>query len=297
MAVYIDTRIDAATRKYALLGARLAHTWSPQIHNSLFGARGLNAVYLPLPVEGHALADAVEVLRQSFQGFNVTIPYKEAVVPMLDELDATASACRAVNTVSVGEDGGLTGYNTDGVGLTRALEEAWIGLGGIDALIVGGGGAARVAAYELLRRESRVTLGVREPARAERLVADLSGQWRDGAARLQLISLETLESEARGSGDLRYDLLLNGTPVGMFPNDEDCPVSEAVIARCEAVFDAVYNPPETRLLALARAHGLKCAGGFGMLFYQAVEAQRVWLGGVPHTRAQREIRKALEQML
>ena len=100
-AAHIDTRIDAATRKFALLGARLPYTWSPQIHNTLFAARGLNAVYLPLTVDEYSLASAVDVLRQSFAGFNVTIPYKEAIIPLLDELDATASACGAVNTVAV----------------------------------------------------------------------------------------------------------------------------------------------------------------------------------------------------
>lgn len=292
MAVYINTRIDASTRKYALLGAQLPYTWSPQIHNSLFDAKGINAVYLPITVSADSLASAMDVLRQCFQGFNVTIPYKEAVIPFLDELDPVASACGAVNTVTVGEDGCLTGYITDGMGLVRALEEAWVALEAIDVLVIGGGGTARVAAYEMLRRENRVTIAVRNPLRAEKLLSDLIALQPDREERVRLISLDVLEHE-----DNAYDLMLHATPLGMHPNENSCAVSEDVVARCSAVLDAVYNPPESRLLETARKQGAKTINGYGMLFYQAVEAQRKWLGSAPPTRTLREIRKALEALL
>ncbi|MCL2811889.1 MAG: shikimate dehydrogenase [Clostridia bacterium] len=291
-APQIDTRINAATRKFALLGASLPYTWSPQIHNTLLAARGVNAVYITLTVDAYSLASAVDVLRQSFAGFNVTIPYKEAIIPLLDELDDTASACGAVNTVTVSESGALTGYNTDGIGLIRALEEALVSLDDASTVIVGGGGTARIAAYELLRREGNVTVAVRDPKRAEGLVADLAALQPDGSARIQLISLEELE----GGGE-EYDLLINATPLGTFPDVDGCPVSQAVVARCQAVFDAVYNPPETRLLAMARAQRVKCVGGFGMLFYQAAEAQKRWLGGSLPNRVLREMHRALEQLV
>ncbi len=292
MAVYVNTSIDAATRKFALLGAHLPYTWSPQIHNSLFAARALNAVYLPITVDEYSLASAVDVLRQSFAGFNVTIPYKEAIIPLLDELDMSASLCGAVNTVVVSESGTMTGYNTDGVGMVRALEAGLVTLIGATTLIVGGGGTARVAAFEMLRREGRVTIAVRDPTRAEALVRDLSAQQADGAKRIRLISLEELEQERE-----EYSLLIHCTPLGTFPRTEGCAVSAAVVERCQAVFDAVYNPPETRLLAIANDQGAKSIGGFGMLFYQAVEAQRLWMGGTLPTRALRELHKALEQLV
>jgi len=291
-APQIDTHINAATRKFALLGARLPYTWSPQIHNTLLAARGVNAVYLTLTVDAYSLASAVDVLRQSFAGFNVTIPYKEAIIPLLDELDDTASACGAVNTVTVSESGALTGYNTDGIGLIRALEEALVNLDDASTVIVGGGGTARIAAYELLRREGTVTVAVREPKRAEGLVSDLAALQPDGQARIRLMSLEELE----GGGE-EYDLLIHATPLGTYPDVDDCAVSQAVAARCYAVFDAVYNPPETRLLAMAKAQRAKSVGGFGMLFYQAVEAQKRWLGGSLPNRMLREMHQALEQLV
>ena len=292
MAVYIHTGVDAQTRKYALLGARLPYTLSPQIQNTLFAARGANALYVPLCVPAASLASAVDVLRHDFAGFNVTVPYKEAVVPFLDELDAAASACGAVNTVTVGEDGALTGHITDGLGMMRALEEAWVELRGIDALIVGGGGTARVAAYELLRRESRVTLAVRTPHKAHALRDDLAALQDDGDARIRILPLDALAEAGEA-----YDLLVHCTPLGTFPETDACAVPVPVIGRCRAVFDAVYNPPESLLLSRARQAGAKCVNGFGMLFYQAVEAQRLWLGGAPPTRVLREARRALEALV
>lgn len=289
---YIDTRIDATTRKFALLGERLPYTFSPQIHNSLFAARGVNAVYLPLAIEGALLPSAVEVLRAGFAGFNVTNPYKEAIVPFLDELSPAASAVGAVNTVVISDGGEMTGHLTDGIGLAHALQEAWMPHDNTEVLILGGGGTARVAAFEMLGRKNRVTLAVRNPDKAKKLYADLTAAQKDSDARLKLISLDELEQ-----GDAEYSLLIHCTPLGTYPETEGCAVSEKVIDRCGAVFDVVYNPPQSRLLAIADRQGAKTANGFGMLFYQAVEAQRQWLGAVPPTKTLREIRKGLEQLL
>ncbi|MDR3052046.1 MAG: shikimate dehydrogenase [Oscillospiraceae bacterium] len=287
---FVDARIDARTRRFALLGERLPYTWSPQIHNSLFAAGGHNAVYLPLPVPGACLASALDTLRAGFEGFNVTIPYKEAVIPFLDELSPAASACGAVNTVFIGRDGGMTGHITDGVGILRALQEAWVDQGGADVLIVGGGGTARVAAYEMLARSNRVTLAVRAPERAQKLLADLAALQKDGAERLRLISLEELEQKRPA-----FDLLMHCTPVGTAPDTDACLLSRAVVACCGAVMDVVYNPPQSRLLQMAEAEGCKCINGFGMLFYQAAEAQKIWLGHLPPAKALRELRRDLER--
>lgn len=283
----LNLRIDAATLKFALLGGSLPHTWSPQIHNSLFDARALNAVYIPLPVSGEALPSAVDVLRQSFSGFNVTIPYKEAILPFLDELDAAASACGAVNTVSISDKGLLTGHITDGLGMMRALQEAWVDTDRADVLILGNGGTARVAGYEILRRGGRATFAARSPERAKALAAELADTQPDGHSRIACTEL----TDIKGA----FDILINCTPVGMYPHTGVSPVEEEVVARCAAVFDAVYNPPQTKLLEYAARNEIKAVGGFGMLFYQAAEAQKIWLGKLPTAKAQREIFKMLER--
>ncbi|WP_102411589.1 shikimate dehydrogenase [Beduinella massiliensis] len=283
----LNLRIDAATLKFALLGGSLPHTWSPQIHNSLFDARALNAVYIPLPVSGESLPSAIDVLRQSFSGFNVTIPYKEAIIPFLDELDMAASACGAVNTVSISEHGLLTGHITDGLGMMRALQEAWVDTDKADVLILGNGGTARVAGFEILRRGGRVTFAARSLERAQTLAAALADTQSDGHSRIACTALSGIEGA--------FDILINCTPVGMYPHTGVSPVEEEVVARCAAVFDAIYNPPQTKLLEYAARHVIKAVGGFGMLFYQAAEAQKIWLGKLPPAKAQREIFKMLER--
>ena len=117
----LDERIGAGTQRFAVLGKSLGHTWSPYIHNTVFAACGRDAVYLPITVPKDKLSSAVDVLRSCFAGFNVTIPYKERIMPLLDEIDAAARACGAVNTVE-NRNGRLIGHITDGLGMLSALD-------------------------------------------------------------------------------------------------------------------------------------------------------------------------------
>lgn len=288
----LNTRVDAGTMRFGLLGGSLPHTLSPQIHNTLFEARMLNAIYIPIPVTADVLPSAIDVLRQNFSGFNVTLPYKEAVLPYLDELSELASACGAVNTVVVGERGDLVGHNTDGEGLLSALAEAFLPSRDAEVLLLGGGGTARMAAHVLLGRGCRLTLAVRSLEKGETLREALAARQKDGPSRIRVTQLADLDYE-----EDTYDLLLNATPVGMYPQGDESPVPEGVVGRCEGVFDTIYNPPETRLMAYANALDIKCAGGFGMLFHQAVEAQRHWFGKVPQPKALRELRRELATLI
>ena len=265
----LDCRISAATRRFAVLGESLGHTWSPQIHNSLFAAAGVDAIYLPMTVPRAQLSSAVDVLRSCYSGFNVTIPYKERIIPLLDEVDSAVLACGAVNTVE-NREGRLIGHITDGLGMLRAIEEGGVSTRGIDVLILGGGGAARVAGYEFLMRGCRVAFAVRSPEKGILLAKSLAETQPDGMERLSVYPL----SDIPGA----YDLLVNCTPVGMYPNTCARPVGIEVIARCRAVFDAVYNPRVTELLNVACSLHIPCIEGLGMLFYQAVEAERFWFG-------------------
>jgi len=265
----LDRRIHAGTKRFAVLGESLPHTWSPQIHNSLFAAAGCDAVYLPITIPRNQLSSAVDVFRSCFSGFNVTIPYKERIIPLLDEIDAAADACGAVNTVEI-RDGRLIGHITDGLGMLRAIEGSGVSTTFANVLVLGGGGAARVAGYEFLVRGGHVTFAVRDIEKGKRLAEELAQTQPDGHVRIHVCPLNAIPGS--------YDLLVNCTPVGMYPHIDACPVSEDTVGRCKAVFDAVYNPRETQLLHIAKEKGLPCIEGLGMLFYQAVEAEKYWLG-------------------
>lgn len=265
----LNERIGPETARFAVLGQSLPHTWSPYIHNSLFDAAGLDAVYLPVTVPPERLGSVTDVFRSCFSGFNVTIPYKEKILPFLDDIDETAQVCGAVNTVEI-RNGRMIGHITDGLGMLRAIEERGVETHQVDVLILGGGGAARVAGYAFLSRGGRVTFAVRDTQKGDALARALAKTQQDGLRRLSVRPLADC-AEA-------HDILINCTPVGMYPHVDVCPVSADVIARCGAVFDAVYNPRETRLLALAKQNGLPTIEGLGMLFYQAVEAQKFWFG-------------------
>ena len=284
----LDERIGAGTRRFAVLGESLGHTWSPYIHNTLFAACGRDAVYLPITVPRDRLGSAVDVLRSCFDGFNVTIPYKERIMPLLDEIDAAARACGAVNTVE-NRNGRLIGHITDGLGMLSALEKGGVRTHGVHALILGGGGAARVAGYEFLTRGGRVTFAVRNEEKGRALARELGDTQPDGAARISVCPL----AEIPGA----YDVLINCTPVGMYPRTDACPVEDGVISRCAAVFDAVYNPRTTQLLARAQALSIPTVEGLGMLFDQAIEAQRFWFGEVPPQQIQNDVLDALKARL
>lgn len=265
----LNERIGPETARFAVLGQSLPHTWSPFIHNSLFDAAGINAVYLPVTVPPERLGSVTDVFRSCFSGFNVTIPYKEKILPFLDDVDEAARVCGAVNTVEI-RNGRMIGHITDGLGMLRAIEEKGVETHQADVLILGGGGAARVAGDAFLSRGGRVTFAVRDTQKGDALAHALAKTQQDGLRRLSVRPLADC-AEA-------HDILINCTPVGMYPHVDVCPVSADVIARCRAVFDAVYNPRETRLLALAKQNGLPAIEGLGMLFYQAVEAQKFWFG-------------------
>lgn len=284
----LDERIGAGTRRFAVLGESLGHTWSPYIHNTLFAACGRDAVYLPITVPRDKLGSAVDVLRSCFSGFNVTIPYKERIMPLLDEIDDTARACGAVNTVE-NRDGRLIGHITDGLGMLSALQKGGVQTCGVHALILGGGGAARVAGYEFLSRGGRATFAVRNEEKGRALARELGDTQPDGTARIDVFPITGIPGT--------FDVLINCTPVGMYPHTDACPVGDGVIARCKAVFDAVYNPRTTQLLARAKELSIPTVEGLGMLFDQAVEAQRFWFGEVPPQQIQNDVLDALKTRL
>lgn len=258
---------------FAVIGHPIGHTMSPFIHSRLFSLNGLNNGYTAMDIAPESLEPSLPHLRE-LGGFNITIPHKQAIIPLLDDLDQKAAFFHSVNTVK-NENGRLVGYTTDGAGFTKALASAGVPLSGRIA-ILGAGGVSRVMAFEAIEASDKpdITIAAREhslpAARAlcEELESVLQKQGRKG--HFAVSALDTL------SGD--FDLLVNGTPVGMYPHVDASPIPANVVSRCAAVFDAVYNPDETMLLRLARENGAKTVGGMRMLVGQAAAAQEIWYG-------------------
>ena len=251
--------INGQTKIFGILGRPVAHSLSPAMHNAAFRHLGINAVYVAFPVTD--LAQAVSGLRGlGIGGVSVTIPFKEEIIPLIDELDPQAAKIGAVNTV-VNRDGRLTGYNTDWLGAMTALT-AKISLKGRHVLILGAGGASRAIAYGIIQAGGRVSLTDVDQARAAALVKDLGGE---------AIPLNAV-------GDCPATILVNATPVGMTPDVDGIPIDPDLLGRFEVVMDIVYQPLQTRLLREAQAHGCATIDGLQMLIHQATAQFELWTG-------------------
>jgi shikimate dehydrogenase len=265
-------------KRAGVIGYPLGHSLSPAIFQAAIEAAGLDAQYEKWETEPDQLEGRLNALRHDdFLGANVTIPHKEAVIPLLDRLDASAERVGAVNTIA-NENGELAGYNTDVAGFARALrDDAKFDPKGKRVGIIGAGGAARAAALVAVDAgASYIMLTGRSPRRLDKVVADfrkLEGagttitwtHWGDGVFMTFFPSA---------------DLLVNCTPVGTKTSDTDghSPIDAQWLPKRGIVFDVVYNPPETPLLKSAKERGLTPVSGLGMLVYQAAESFRLWTG-------------------
>lgn len=263
------------TQKAAVIGHPIGHTMSPFIHERLFSLSRIPLTYEVLDFPN--LVSAVDALR-GLDCFNVTIPYKSAIIPFLDGVDKNARAYGSVNTVKV-ENGKLYGFTTDGAGCRKALERKGVDFSG-ELLLLGSGGAARAIAFEIASKQRgfHLTLACREGSlgKTRKLAEELSAYAEgngDAGHVVQTVTYEELEA-----GRNQYSLLLNTTSVGMYPNVGQSPVTKQVVFRCGAVFDAVYNPADTQLLSIAAACGATVIEGMEMLVYQAVAAHEIWYG-------------------
>jgi len=259
------------TAVYAVLGWPVAHSRSPAMHNAAFTAAGLDAVYVPLAVPEERLPAAVAALRTlGIQGCNVTLPHKHAIMALLDEVDATARAIGAVNTVwRQGER--LLGTNTDGAGLCASLREHDVVLTGSRVVVVGTGGAARAAAVGLAQAgASRVVLAGRRPTQARALTAELAGSC--GATQLEACDLGA--ELTRALADATLLVQATSATLGSSPAAEAFAETLPLHAlpASAVVCDLVYKPLRTAVLSRAAAHGLRTVDGLGMLLHQGALA-------------------------
>ncbi|GFI71878.1 shikimate dehydrogenase (NADP(+)) [Clostridiales bacterium] len=250
-------------KQFGLTGYPLGHSLSPVIHRELFKIGGINGEYNLFEISPDALKNEFSKLT-GLDGFNVTIPHKIDVIPLLDELDERAALFGAVNTVKPGKK--LKGYNTDCYGFLRAIKMADIDLSG-NVLLCGSGGVARMFAFEAALAGCSLTIAVRDndiPS-ANILAEEIKNKLNKNAKVLNL--KEVNES---------YNLIINGTPVGMHPNINACILPKEIIQKADAVFDAIYNPEETLFVKYAKEAGIKYSNGLSMLVWQAAVAEEIW---------------------
>ncbi|HOI75790.1 MAG TPA: shikimate dehydrogenase [Syntrophales bacterium] len=257
-------------KRFVLIGNPVRQSLSPQMHNGAYRELGIDASFEALCVTD--LEAALRDLRESdVKGIAVTIPFKKAIIPYLDEVAGDALAVGAVNTVCC-EDGRWVGHNTDGRGLARDLHD-WTDLRGITVAVLGTGGAARAAVYAAILEGGRPVVAGRSESGRETL-----------AAAFGCTSCSPGEL-----GRIDAGCLINATPVGMVPDVKNTPVDAALLARIPRVVDLVYRPLRTRLLREAEAAGCSVRSGVGMFVNQGAEQIRLWTGLEPPRETMRRI--------
>lgn len=271
--VYRVKELDLNTQVYGIIGDPVSHSLSPQIHNAAFKKAGLNAVYIPLEVKDLdqfmrlMVLPSTRVVELNFHGFSVTVPHKQAIMQYLDEIDETANAIGAVNTVKI-DEGKLYGYNTDADGFVKPLIDAYGDVKGAKVAVLGAGGAARACVYALKATGADVTIFARNAKKAKTLADDFG---------VAISKLPITNNQLLG-----FDILVNATPVGMKGlNENESLIDAKDLKSLKLVYDLVYSPEKTKLLADAESLSIKTLGGLEMLIYQATLQQKIWTGIEP----------------
>lgn len=268
--------------KYALIGHPLGHSMSPLIHEKLFALSGINDFsYELVDIAPENLATSEDLIK-SFRGLNVTIPHKQTVIPFMNELGESAKRYNSVNCIN-NDNGKLTGYNTDCDGFLMSAEKLPISE---NVAVLGCGGVGRMIAIETALHGGKLTLAVipQDVKNAQILMAEILSKCSD--ASVKIADIATLDES--------FDLIVNATPVGMYPNVDRCAISDNLIEKCSSLFDVIYNPTETLLMKKVRSQGKMAIGGASMLVYQAVKAHEIWYGGKFRTEDIDGIIKAVE---
>jgi len=275
-SVYRIDKFTKAAKIYGVVADPVRHSVSPQVHNRAFQSRRIDAVYVPLLVTANQLRDFFQFATElPLAGFSVTIPHKRRMMRYLDQVDPLARRIGAVNTVWR-KAGRWRGTNTDAEAVSGPLSKI-MPLAKASALIFGNGGAARGAACALMDAGTRVSITGRNPDRVRALARQVSAE-------------ALLEDQVR---DRKFDIVINATPIGMWPHGEETPFKDRIPA--DIVFDMVYNPLETLLIRRAREQGKQVVPGIKMFIEQAVRQFEIWTGEqAPRTAMESAAIDALE---
>lgn len=263
-------KINSDTRLIGLIGNPVGHSISPSIHNSIYSYFGMNYLYAAFGVAPTSIDKAVEgMVALSFVGFNVTIPYKQRILGLLDDVDQEASIIGAVNTVKI-NNGKLKGYNTDGMGFIDGLQRIGVRPNNSVIALLGAGGAARgIAAYLLKEGASRIYILNRTYQKGVDLANELNHEYSTNA----IVPVDRAELN-----QLELDLIVNTTSAGMHPHVEINPLEGFIFDPNTVVVDIIYNPTETRLLRAAKEQGCVTQNGIDMLIGQALASIKIWTG-------------------
>ena len=257
--------------KYCVIGEKLTHSMSPQIHKAYFDYYKMDGSYCIQQIPMQNMLDGCKSTLLEYDGFNVTVPYKEKVMKYLSGVSEEAKSIGAVNTV-VNNDGVLYGYNTDPYGFESLLKVNDVKIKGGKFVILGSGGACKSVRYILKKRGAKsVVVATRDEEKGD----------RDGYITYKALS------------EYKADVLVNTTPVGMYPNIDACPVSDEIIGNFDTFVDIVYNPVYTKLLQSAVKLGKKAVGGLYMLVAQAMKSQEIWNNKVPDERLTKSVYNSL----
>lgn len=262
--------IKSDTEIYGIIGHPIKHSISPIVHNAAFEDLKMNCIYESFDVLPENIDNAILGIKSlNIKGINVTIPFKEAVIPLLDYLSDNSKRIGAVNTIK-NNNGHLEGYNTDASGFTISLLEQGIQIKDKDIVIIGAGGAARAIVFALATNGAHsILIANRTKERAKNLCDYANKNYNFKCSYCTINEVYNIEN---------IDILINATNVGMYPRIDLSPVDEIIICKAKFVYDLIYNPRKTLFLKYAQSYGIKNSNGLSMLINQANCSFKIWTG-------------------
>lgn len=267
--------ITGKTLITGVIGHPIEHSFSPPMHNNAYKLMNMDYKYVPFHVQPENIEHVITAAKTlNIQGLNVTIPYKTEIIPYLDQIDETARKINAVNTINF-KDGIAKGYNTDGMSAVKSIKE-YTSLKDKNVLVIGAGGASKAITFTLINEDiNTLTIANRSKDNASKLISNLRNQ-----TNFMNISYQDIKDTNEIISEM--DIIINTTPIGMYPNHNvEPPIEVNNIVAEQTVMDIIYNPLETELLKQAKLRGAQTIPGTKMLINQGITAFEIFTGKTP----------------